>query len=192
MKIVNIESYKMLQEQLEQYPNAYLLLYKSDSESSNCAYENASKTDNDNVVFMAADVAMVRDIHTQFGVTSAPTLLSFQNKAMVNSYKGCNDVSFYKGIFEQNYFAASDKGDAQPQKRVTVYTTPSCSWCTTLKKHLDHHGIRYKDIDISKDTKAAEEMTKRSGQQGVPQTDINGQMIVGFDKVKINSLLGIQ
>ncbi|NOR87359.1 MAG: NrdH-redoxin [Bacteroidales bacterium] len=77
------------------------------------------------------------------------------------------------------------------QKRVTVYSTPSCSWCTTLKKHLDHHGIKYRDIDISKDSKVAEEMTKRSGQQGVPQTDISGQMIVGFDKNKINSLLGI-
>lgn len=192
MKIVNIDSYQMLQEQLEQHPNAYLLLYKSGSEASDCAYQNASRTDKHDVVFMAADVSNVRDIHSQYGVTSAPTLLSFQNKIMVNSYKGCNDVSFYNGIFEQNYFVASDKSGAKPQKRVTVYSTPTCSWCTTLKKHLENHGIRYKDIDVSKDTKAAEDMTKRSGQQGVPQTDINGQMIVGFDKVKINSLLGIQ
>ena len=45
--------------------------------------------------------------------------------------------------------------------------------------------------DVSKDQKAAEEMVLRSGQQGVPQTDINGQMIVGFDKNRINQLLEI-
>jgi glutaredoxin-like YruB-family protein len=192
MKIVNIDSYQMLQEQLELHPNAYLLLYKSGSEASDCAYQNASKTDKDDVVFMAADVSKVRDIHIVYGVKTAPILLSFQDKKLANSYKGCNDVSFYNGIFEQNYFVASADGEAKPQKRVTVYSTPTCTWCTTIKKHLDHHGIKYRDIDVSKDTKAAEEMVKKSGQQGVPQTDINGQMIVGFDKVKINSLLGIQ
>jgi len=182
----------MLQEQLEQHPNAYLLLYKSGSEASDCAYKNASKTEKEDVVFMAADVSKVRDIHMEYGVKTAPILLSFQDKKLTNSYKGCNDVSFYNGIFEQEYFVASVDGEAKPQKRVTVYSTPTCTWCTTIKKHFDHHGIKYKDIDVSKDTKAAEEMVKKSGQQGVPQTDINGQMIVGFDKVKINSLLGIQ
>jgi glutaredoxin len=46
-------------------------------------------------------------------------------------------------------------------------------------------------VDVSKDQKAAEEMVRRSGQQGVPQTDINGEMIVGFDRNRINTLLGI-
>lgn len=192
MKILNIDSYQMLQEQLEQNPNAYLLLYKSGSEASDCAYKNASKTDKDNVVFMAADVSKVRDIHDVYGVKTAPILLSFQDKKLTNSYKGCNDVSFYSSIFGQDFYVAKEGEEARPQKRVTVYSTPTCTWCNTLKKHLDHHGVRYKNIDVSKDTMAAEQMKKRSGQQGVPQTDINGQMIVGFDKVKINNLLGIQ
>lgn len=192
MKIVNIDSYKMLQEQLEQHSNAYLLLYKSGSETSECAYNNASNTEKEDVVFMAADVSKVRDIHGVYGITTAPILLNFQNQKLVNSYKGCNDVSFYSKIFDQDFYVAKDGEEAKPQKRVTVYSTPTCTWCNTIKKHFDHHGIKYKDIDVSKDTKAAEEMVKRSGQQGVPQTDINGQMIVGFDKVKINNLLGIQ
>lgn len=192
MKIVNIDSYQMLQEELEQHPNAYLLLYKSGSEASNCAYNNASKTVKEDVVFMAADVSKVRDIHGVYGVKTAPILLSFQDKKLANSYKGCNDVSFYNAIFEQDYFVAKDGEEAKPQKRVTVYGTPSCSWCSVIKKHLDTNGIRYKYVDVSKDPKSAEAMVKKSGQQGVPQTDINGQMIVGFDKVKINNLLGIQ
>ncbi len=191
MKLIQIDSYDSLQKQLLQSPEAYLLLYKSGSEASECALENAKNTSKDDLVFMVADVNLVRDIHVKYDIKTAPVLLSFQQGKMVNSYKGCNDVSFYERIFEQDYFVSSNSTDEKPQKRVTVYSTPTCSWCTTLKKHLDHHGVKYKDVDVSKDTKAAEDMVKRSGQQGVPQTDINGQMIVGFDKVKINSLLEI-
>jgi glutaredoxin-like YruB-family protein len=192
MKLLQIDSFSDLQKQLGQSPEAYMLLYKQGSEASECALANAAKTAKNDVVFMVADVSQVRDIHEEYGIKTVPVLLSFQKGKMVNSYKGCNDVSFYDRIFEQDYFVASIAGEDKPQKRVTVYSTPTCSWCTTLKKHLDHHGIKYKDVDVSKDTKAAEDMVKRSGQQGVPQTDINGQMIIGFDKVKINSLLGIQ
>jgi len=192
MNLINIDSYQSLQEKLKETPAAYLLLYKSGSEASECALSNLSSTTDNDANILVADVSRVRDIHPVYGVKTAPILLSFQDARLVNTFKGCNDVSFYEKIFHQDYFVAKEGDEKKPQKRVTVYSTPSCSWCTTLKKHLDHHGIRYKDIDVSRDAKAAETMTKRSGQQGVPQTDINGQMIVGFDKNRINSLLGIQ
>lgn len=191
MKLINIDSYQMLQEHLKQHPEAYLLLYKSGSEASECALKNAIETENDQTVFMVADVTKVRDIHVEYGISSAPILLNFDRGGLKNSFKGCNDVSFYQKIFEQDYFVKGEDGGRRVPKRVTVYSTSSCSWCTTLKNHLDAHGIRYKDIDIGRDHIAAEEMVKKSGKQGVPQTDVNGQMIVGFDKVKINSLLGI-
>ena len=191
MNLMTIHSYKELQEQLKKTPTAYLLLYKSGTETSDCALLNVQRIKKEESMFMIADVSIVRDIHTEYGVKTVPILLSFQNGILQNSYKGCNDVSFYEKILQQDYYVADTDGERKPQKRVTVYSTPSCSWCTTLKKHLDHHGIRYRDIDIARDTKAAEEMQKRSGQQGVPQTDIAGQMIVGFDKNKINTLLGI-
>ncbi len=191
MNFINIDSYTMLQEHLKKTPKAYLLLYKSGSEASECALENASKTSEKDIMFLVADVSKVRDIHTQYGIKTAPILLSFQKEDLLNSYKGCNDVSFYDKVFEQDYYITGENNETKTQKRVTVYSTPSCSWCTTLKKHLDHHGIKYRDLDITKDSQAAEDMQKRSGQQGVPQTDISGQMIVGFDKNKINSLLGI-
>jgi glutaredoxin-like YruB-family protein len=76
--------------------------------------------------------------------------------------------------------------------RVTVYTTPTCTWCTTLKTYLDQQGVRYQEVNVAADTSAAEAMVRKSGQQGVPQTEINGQMIVGFDKPRINQLLEIQ
>lgn len=191
MKLIQIDSFQSLQKQLIGHPKAYLLLYKSGSETSECALKNAIETVNEEVVFMVADVAKVRDIHTKYGIKSAPILLSFSGGELQNNFKGCNDVSFYHKIFAQDYFIQAKNGERHVQKRVTVYSTPSCSWCTTLKKHLDANGIRYKDIDIARDQKAAEDMVKKSGKQGVPQMDINGQMIVGFDKTKINSLLGL-
>jgi glutaredoxin-like YruB-family protein len=119
-------------------------------------------------------------------------LLVFEGKSFIKTVKGCNDEGFYKSLFESALFTAKQDAGEKPQKRVTVYSTPTCSWCTTLKRHLDQHGVRYKEIDVSKDQKAAEAMTRKSGQQGVPQTDINGQMIVGFDKNKIDTLLEIK
>ncbi len=74
---------------------------------------------------------------------------------------------------------------------MVVYSTPTCSWCTTLKRYLDENRIRYREIDVSKDQVATEGKVKKSGQQGVPQTEIDGQVIVGFDKEKINMLLQI-
>jgi glutaredoxin len=56
---------------------------------------------------------------------------------------------------------------------------------------LNDKGIKYSEIDVSKDSKAAEAMVKKSGQQGVPQTTIGSEHIVGFDKARIDKLLNI-
>ena len=77
-------------------------------------------------------------------------------------------------------------------RQVTVFTTPTCSWCTTLKTYLNEHQVSYREVNVASDTAQAEAMVRKSGQQGVPQTEINGQMIVGFDKARINQLLEIK
>ena len=78
------------------------------------------------------------------------------------------------------------------QPRVIIFTTPTCSWCRTVKQHLKKHNIRFKEIDVTKDSHAARDMVRRTGQQGVPVTLINNRPIVGFDKEKINRLLNIK
>ena len=74
-------------------------------------------------------------------------------------------------------------------KMITIYTTPTCPWCRTTKEFLKSRKIKYKEIDVSKDRKAAEEMIKKSGQYGVPVLDINGKIVIGFDKEKIEQLI---
>lgn len=59
------------------------------------------------------------------------------------------------------------------------------------KKYFREKGIKFRDVDVSKDPAAARDMARRSGQQGVPVIDIGGKIVVGFDRVKINKYLGI-
>ncbi len=72
---------------------------------------------------------------------------------------------------------------------VKVYSTKMCPYCVTLKQFLKQNNIEFEDIDVSSDQKAQEEMIKKSGQMGVPVVDIDGEIIVGFDKEKITKIL---
>ncbi|HAA85259.1 MAG TPA: NrdH-redoxin [Kosmotogaceae bacterium] len=75
--------------------------------------------------------------------------------------------------------------------KVVVYTSPSCSWCRKLKSYLKAANVSFKEVDVSKDPSKAEELYRKSGQMGVPVTLVGSNVIVGFDKQKIDSLLGI-
>jgi len=74
---------------------------------------------------------------------------------------------------------------------VTVYSTPTCSWCQAAKDHLSAHGISFEDVDVQANMDRAREMIEKSGQYGVPVLDIDGEIIVGFDRARIDSLLGL-
>lgn len=189
-----LNSYKELTDNLKSEGKSYLLLYKKGSEKSDCAYENyLSATKNiSEIVFFAADVSRVRDIHPQYSITSAPALLEFENGKFKNVVKGCQESTHYKALFEDAIYYTLTQNDEKSSKSVTVYSTPTCSWCNTLKSYLKQNRIRFNDIDISKDQHIADELVRRSGQMGVPQTDIDGEIIVGFNKTKINELLEIK
>ncbi len=75
---------------------------------------------------------------------------------------------------------------------VKVYSTPTCPYCVTLKEFLKENAIEFKDIDVAKDAEAREEMVHKSGQMGVPVIEIDGEIIIGFDKEKINKLLNLR
>lgn len=75
---------------------------------------------------------------------------------------------------------------------VIVYSAPHCPWCDTAKNFLKQHGIKFKEIDVSRDPAAAMELVKKSGQIGVPVIEINGQVVVGFDVTKLSKLLKIK
>ena len=75
---------------------------------------------------------------------------------------------------------------------IKIYSTPTCPWCKRVKAYLDEKGIKYESIDVSSNDKARKEMIDKSGQMGVPVIDIDGKIVVGFDKEKINEILNIK
>ena len=77
-------------------------------------------------------------------------------------------------------------------KKVTIYTTPTCIWCAKTKEFFKEHKVKYREVDVASNQKAAQEMIKKSGQMGVPVVDIDGKTIVGFDEPALRKALGIK
>ena len=75
---------------------------------------------------------------------------------------------------------------------ITIYSTPSCVYCKMAKEYLAKKNIPYQEKDVASDIKARDDMVQKSGQLGVPVIDVDGDIIVGFDRQKLNELLGIK
>jgi glutaredoxin 3 len=76
--------------------------------------------------------------------------------------------------------------------KVRVFSTPACPYCVTLKEFLKENNIEFEDINVAEDAQAREEMINKTNQMGVPVVDIDGEIVIGFDKGKISGLLGIK
>lgn len=74
---------------------------------------------------------------------------------------------------------------------VTIYTTPTCVYCKASKAFFQENSIQYTEKNVAVDAEAREEMIKRSGQFGVPVIDIDGTLVIGFDKSKLKELLKV-
>jgi glutaredoxin-like YruB-family protein len=72
---------------------------------------------------------------------------------------------------------------------VKVYTTPTCGYCHQAKKFLSEQGVKYEEVDVSLDRAAADDMVRLTGQMGVPVITVDGQVIVGFDRPRLEQLL---
>lgn len=77
-------------------------------------------------------------------------------------------------------------------KSVKIYTTPSCVFCKMEKEFFKSHQIEFQELDVAADVKAREEMISKSGQFGVPVTDIDGELIIGFDQGRLSELIGVR
>ncbi len=78
------------------------------------------------------------------------------------------------------------------QPKVLIFTTPTCSWCKRAMKYFRANRIKFKQIDVTKDPVAARDMQRMSGQMGVPVIKIGKDVIVGFDKPRIDKLLNLR
>ena len=76
--------------------------------------------------------------------------------------------------------------------KVTVYSTSTCPWCVKLKEWLKENKIEFEEIDVSIDLDSARRMVEKTGQMGVPVTEIDNQFVTGFDINKLKELLKIE
>lgn len=83
-------------------------------------------------------------------------------------------------------------GELVSPQMVKIYSTPTCPYCVTLKEFLKEKEIQFEDLDVANDETARNEMVEKSGQLGVPVVDIDGQIVVGFDRNKICELLKLE
>jgi glutaredoxin-like YruB-family protein len=74
-------------------------------------------------------------------------------------------------------------------KKVIVYSTPTCPYCVYTKKYFNDNNVAFEDIDVSRDRAKAQEMIEKSGQMGVPVIDIDGEILVGFQPTVFEQLL---
>ncbi|MCJ7479190.1 MAG: NrdH-redoxin [Candidatus Nanohaloarchaeota archaeon QJJ-7] len=77
--------------------------------------------------------------------------------------------------------------DSGPEPEVEIFTTPTCPYCDKLKNWMDQEGIDYVEHDVASDREQAMRMIQKTGQQGVPQTFVGGEAIIGFQPKKIEA-----
>ena len=74
-------------------------------------------------------------------------------------------------------------------KKISIYTTPTCTYCQLAKDYFKNNGISYQEFNVATDLEKRKEMIERSGQMGVPVIDIDGKLMVGFEEKTLASAL---
>ncbi len=74
-------------------------------------------------------------------------------------------------------------------KKVVIYSTPTCPWCQRAKEYFSQKDIPYLEYNVAENKEAASEMINRSGQMSVPVISIDDEVVVGFNQSKLDSLL---
>ncbi len=77
-------------------------------------------------------------------------------------------------------------------KKVTIYSTPNCTYCNMAKEFFTANNISFESIDVATDVARRQEMVEKSGQMGVPVIFVNDEMVIGFNKHVLANLLGIE
>ncbi len=75
---------------------------------------------------------------------------------------------------------------------IIIYSTPFCGYCKMAKEYLASKSIPFTEVDVSTDIAKQQEMIKKTGQYGVPVIDVDGTVIIGFDKQKLDEYAGIK
>ena len=187
-----IEDHKHLGEVQEKHKEFLIVLFYGDFSSASkralAALQQFSK-DNGEVPVYVIDVERVKGAHKAFGVKNVPTVLSLGQGKVTQRLEGVESAQFYARIFSAAHPSHHKTGKGTVSHRVIVYSGPGCPACGTAKAYLRRRGVTFREVDIARDQHAAQSLVRRSGQMAVPQIDIDGHLVVGFDQAKIDRIL---
>lgn len=187
-----VESYKHLgQIQKKHKDFLVLVFYANFSSNAKRALKELKKFSKENkeIPVYIIDVEKVKGIHKQFEVKNVPTVLAAKKEKIIWRIEGVESSQFYARVILGAHPLRRKKKGKKVSHRVIVYSGPGCPACGAAKAYLRRQGVSFRTVDISRNQSAADKLVRRSGQMAVPQIDINGHLIVGFDKIKINKLL---
>jgi len=178
----------------ENYTDLMVILFHTDSsEKSKQALTVLSSfhEKHPDTALFTVNASRVRDIHPIYGINSVPTLLTLRKGQPAEYILGIQSEDDYIRLLSGAKYVAKREGKEQRLK-VMVYTSDSCPWCAKAKSYLKKNGVPYNEVNVSRNSSAAQDIFRRSGQMGTPQIDINGHIVVGFDQPKIDRFLGIR
>lgn len=176
-------------------PSFLVLIFHSQASASSAEALkrlHAIAQDNPEVPIYSIDVKAVPDIHAGHGVVSVPTVVVLRDGKMTNQVAGLQSREYYELLLSDVPISMRPGDSAAKSHNVVVYTSSTCSWCGAVKTYLRKNRISFREVDISRDENAARSLVRRSGQMGVPQTDIDGKIIVGFNQAALDRQLGIR
>ncbi len=170
-----------------------VIFYTDFSENSKKSLEalEAVKKENPEIPIYGVNASKVKDIHPSYGIHAAPAVLVIKKGNVSKIIYGVQTQEYYSMLLYEAPMASTG-GEEKKQHRIVVYTSPGCPWCNKLKSHLRKNRIMFREVDVARDQRSAQDLVGRSGQTGTPQTDIDGRIIVGFDEPKLNEILGIR
>lgn len=179
--------------QVQEKHEEYLILvfyakFSSHAKRALSEIEQFSK-ENKQIPVYIIDVERVKGIHKQFGVENVPTVLSLKEGKVSQRIEGVESAKFYAHVFSAIFSSQYKTGKKAVSHRVIVYSGSGCPACGTAEAYLRRRGVHFRVVDISHDQHAAERLFRRSGQMAVPQIDIDGHLVVGFNQAKIDRLL---
>ena len=123
-----------------------------------------------------------------FKVEELPVVFMFRNGALAKTLKASLPKEEIEKLIDEIVNPPAKTGK---YPEIKVFTTPTCPYCQMLKQYLKEKGVPFEEIDVSKDREWAYKMVQRSGEMGVPQAWIGDEVVIGFDKARIDALLGL-
>jgi len=171
-----------------------IIFHADSSEKSKKALDALKivKDENPKAPIFGVNASKIKDIHPIYGINTIPTVLILKKDKVSNIIYGVHDKHYYETLlYDTPIFIPTEKKEMK-HHRVVVYTSSTCSWCGAVKSYLKKNHIFFREVDIARDVKAGQDLVRRSGQMSVPQTEIDGRIVVGFDKAKLDTILGIR